>query len=903
MIDMLQLFAVSVSLNDFPWFVAGGTAVALILLIFFLFFYRALKNAEDSPVALAVAVSVGVPVLLLMGSFLTWFAFARWFPAFSFRGDFPWWVAIPLASILTVLVFFMYFRESMKLDVTRRILLAGLRSLTIFSILVLLCKPVWDYPTTGEKPRPIVVLVDTTESMKQRDARNDVLNQVRVAIARGDVPADKNVRAILENDEQPSTKINQIQALYTADELAKLSSDEPTRIDIVKQVFTNPKLNLLARLGTKGPLKLSTFGVDGVPVLLPDPNKDGTWPALQPTQPQTALFGGIFQSMQIENNELPAAVVVVSDGLNNVVSYEDAEKRKPVDQGALIALCKKLQIPLHIYGVGGGSSHLLHMKELDANGTLFVEDRARVRVAWRCRGVKSGMVQVDVALNGKVVASQKYPVREGEHLEETLTFEPRKEDAELSKKEGRLNLTATVKLVDTGESDSFSKPVRVVENKVKLLFVESTPRWEFKFLQRAFLRDRRVEPWYIVLNGDKETMKSGKPYLEEFPKTREELFKFDLLFIGDVDLGFFSPDQQGWIHDFVADGGGLVMISGRQHAPSSYFGSKIGDILPVEFQKVKFPIEDTKRPVEFKPKLSDFGKRSAMMSLADTQQENERVWQSLPGWYWLYPTTRLKAAAVTLLEHPKQENEDKRPMPLMAMQYAGRGLVLFCASDETWRWRWNDENEADKFFSRFWGQVIYTVGLPRALAGRSQLGMTGEAVLGQPGKIFARLYTKDSMPLRAQQVSGFLEWNDAPDGTPEDLKRQRVTFEAVPNQVGEYFLTMPNDRAGKFTLKVADGQESREGTSLEYRVTTPPGSENAPGNLDQDTLAKLASETGGAFYREEDLYKLADAINPKSVTYSNPHNSMLFWEKWWVLVSLVGLLTAEWLVRKFSNMS
>ena len=378
-------------------------------------------------------------------------------------------------------------------------------------------------------------------------------------------------------------------------------------------------------------------------------------------------------------------MVVVSDGLNNAVSFEDAEKRKPIDLSTISELCKKLQIPLYVYGVGGGASRLLHMKELDANSTLFVDDNVRVRVAWRLHGVKTGQVQVDLMLAGKKVASEKYPVKEGEHIEETLTFKPEKAHAELSKKEGKLNLTATVKLVDGGEEDSFSKSVRVVENKVKLLFVENTPRWEFKFLQRAFMRDGRVEPLFIVINGDKEAMKASKIFLPEFPRTREQLFQYDLIVLGDIPAGYFSPEQQIWIRDFVAEGGGLVMIAGRQNAPSSYFGTPIGDALPVEFQKLKFPIEDTKGPIEFKPKLSDVGRRIAMMSLADTPEENDRVWQSLQGWYWYYPTTRLKPAATTLLEHPKQENDDKRPMPLIAMHYFGRGLVLFCASDETWR--------------------------------------------------------------------------------------------------------------------------------------------------------------------------------------------------------------------------
>ncbi len=90
---------------------------------------------------------------------------------------------------------------------------------------------------------------------------------------------------------------------------------------------------------------------------------------------------------------------------------------------------------------------------------------------------------------------------------------------------------------------------------------------------------------------------------------------------------------------------------------------------------------------------------------------------------------------------------------------------------------------------------------------------SGEAILGQPSKVFARLYTKEFMPLPALQVGGVLEWLDAPQGTAADQRQQRVVFEAVPNQPGEFLLTLPHDRAGKFILKVTDGQENKEGTA------------------------------------------------------------------------------------------
>jgi hypothetical protein len=145
-------------------------------------------------------------------------------------------------------------------------------------------------------------------------------------------------------------------------------------------------------------------------------------------------------------------------------------------------------------------------------------------------------------------------------------------------------------------------------------------------------------------------------------------------------------------------------------------------------------------------------------------------------------------------------------------------------------------------------------------------------------------------------VTAQVERLDAP---PNEEKFRTVTFEAVPNQPGEYVATLPNDRVGRYALKVESGEEQ---ATLDYRVTLPPEHELAPGPFNEAGLRKLAESTGGKFYREEDLHKLAGEVKPQSVTLTQRRETLL-WSSWWVLGIVVGLFTVEWVVRKFSNMS
>src|SRR5262245_7727616 len=428
-----------------------------------------------------------------------------------------------------------------------------------------------------------------------------------------------------------------------------------------------------------------------------------------------------------------------------------------------------------------------------------------------------------------------------------------------------------------------------------MLYVESNPRWEFKFMLQAFKRDHRVDPTFLVINGDRKAMESGTPFIANFPDTRKDLFAYDLLVLGDVDANYFTGEQRNWIKDFVTEGGGLVVIAGRLHAPATWLGTPLADVLPVEVPSVKFPFDDARRPAEYHPSLSDLGRRSPILSMSDDPTDQQTIWQDLPGFFWHYPVTKLRPAAVSLMDHPRERIADDKPMPLLAMHYYGKGLVLFSAVEETWRWRFN---EADKYFARYWGQVVYAIGLPHTLGTKAgQLAVAGgEAVLGKPGQVYARLFTPEYRPLTAERVTANIERLDAP---PNEEKFRSVVFEAVPNQPGEYVATIPNDRVGRYALKVESGEDT---AVLDYRVTLPPEHELAPGGMNEEALRKLAEQTGGKFYREEDLYRLPDEVKPQTIAFSQRKETLL-WTYWPVWAAVVCLFTLEWLLRKFSNMS
>jgi uncharacterized membrane protein len=555
--------------------------------------------------------------------------------------------------------------------------------------------------------------------------------------------------------------------------------------------------------------------------------------------------------------------------------------------------CERLKVPLHIVGVGSSSFGQLQIRDVQVQETLFVDDVAAVPVRYRVRGISEGKVDFIVKLNGEEVASKTIDVKEGDDLRELLTFTPQKKDIQF----GKIDLTTTVRVRTAEETftDDITRGVNIVDRKVKILFVDSNPRWDFKFIQRGLMRDRRVEAKFFLSEGDSRAMRSGDPFLPKFPEERAALFAYDLLILGDFPIASLSTEQQTWIRDFVVEGGGFIHIAGKAHGPAEYVGTPLAEILPVELDSIKFPIDSGLRSEGFKPALTPGGIRSLMLSLDDNPVESLRIWRELPEIYWHYPVKKLKPGAEVFMTHPTEMTSDKKPMPLLTSHYYGKGYVLFSAFDETWRWRFN---EADKFFYRFWSQAIYVSGVSRTLGTRStQLSLDNyEPTLGKTGTLFARLLSPDLKPLTAERIEGRIEKLDV-DATDKD-RFQTVELRMIPGQPGEYVATIPFNRTGRFGLRVDNGSEAG---SLEYRVSLPNDHEMAPGGLAEAEMRQLAQSSGGLFYREEDLHTLNKTLAPKTTPFVQ-REEILLWNRW-ALLALILLFSLEWFIRKFNSMS
>jgi hypothetical protein len=852
----------------------------------------------------------------------TVFALSLFAAEMQTRGWFPRWLAVLLALAAVAAVGVLYAKESGKLGVARRLALAAVRAATVLVVAFLLLRPVWVTEFTGQKRRPVAVLIDVSESMNAKDPRPALEDQWRAALAFGFIDADKPfpaepITSIVPRDKMPDTR--------------------PSRIEVARAALTNSKIELLSRLRVHGPLEISTFGAtrNGRDTLSLD------WlNALAADQPRTAMVSAALELLNRDDNEQPAAVVLVTDGRDNASDRSFAD---------LAAKYRERNIPLYIYGVGSSSFGQMRLRDAAIPESVFLDDTVVIPVRYSVKGIPDGTGRVDIVVkfgDREVAAKRDIPVRNGDDLRELLTFTPTKLDADSKKQEITVSVTVTTGDGATAETltDGITKPTQVVSRKLKVLVVDGLPRVDFKFLQRALLRDRRVDPLFFLTEGDRDAMKSGYPWFKEFTRQlngtlsldREEFRKlineFDLLILGDVPGRFFAPEHQQVIKDFVAEGGGLVHIAGKWNAPLGWVNAEpgtpsIADLLPVELKPVRFPIQppEGRYYQPFVPVLAPGAVRNPLVALEDDPLDNSEVWgrlvrdksidppaapadptrigkkQQLPSMEWYYPVSRLKPGAETFLLHPTARTPDNKPMPLLAGHYFGKGYVLFCGFDDTWRWRFN---EGDRYFGRFWSQCVYQAGVPRMVGTKlTQLSLdTLEPQQGKSGQVYARILDDKFKPLAVEELEATLEKIDA---DPNDKDRlTTVKLRKLDGQDGEYVSPLPFNRSGRFKLSV----DPRNGSpaAMEYRVSLPPDHEQSPGAMAESELMKLAGDSGpkdrpGRFFHEEDLYKLPTYVEPQFAPFTRRDETVL-WNRW-ALFLLIGLLSTEWFLRKFNGLS
>ncbi len=771
-----------------------------------------------------------------------------------------WILAVGLA--LAVLTWFSYRRDARELlsDRKRRVLTA-LRIALLVLLALLLLRPVVAFTVESAIRRTLLVLVDASGSMKIQDPRVDSADIKRAAIAKGILDPQKGLDQPLDATLSANLKLL-------------------PRAEVMRSMLANGQLDLWPQLARNMDIAAFSFGA-----ALENSGESGdaaalsAWLAqLDPKSTSSALGDAVRDLIQRKRGQPLAGIFLVTDGANNHGS-------PPLDAARL---AKQENIPLHIYGVGITSPRDIIVGSLLAQEVAFVKDELPVTVRVRGQGLKGESARLVVRLvpansagEGEVVATKDIVFSAGEDTVVPVPFTP--------KATGEFELRAGIApRADEASKDNnaASQRLRVMDAKVKVLYVETTPRWEFRYIQSALMRDRRLDARFVLLEGD-ESIAAGEatPYLAKVPGKKEDLFKFDLIIVGDVDPRVFTPEHLAAFDEFVQKfGGSMLFLAGPRANPGAYRGTALEKILPVELDTMQ-PQAAQSLTVELTPQ----GRTHPLLRLAASDDENAAIWKRFGKLFWSARVLRAKPAAQVLLVDSEQSRANRHGKQVVAaIQQYGLGQVLYMGTDNTWRWR---RNSGDPFHTQLWGQIAQKLGLHHLLGGskRTQLSVERQNyTTGERVTVYARLYAPDFTPLREQQVAA--GYTVLAAGAPGPA--HEVPLRAVPEQPGMYrgdFIAL-EPGTHRFAVK------SDPTTVLELGVTEPKF-ETGETAMNEALLRQMADASGGAYFREENLAEFPKTISAKSERIQGTLDGEL-WSSPIAFLLLLTITTLEWALRK-----
>jgi len=763
-----------------------------------------------------------------------------------------WMVFIALLLCVFTWWTYRYLGGHKTLTKGRRQLLTTLRIILFLLILFILLRPVFSFVVENRLRRALVVLVDKSASMNIEDSRLDEQDIKRAAIAKGMISQlDQSL------DQQHAAEVQHL-----------------ARTEVVKSVFQNKELSLIDTLKKRYDVEYMVFnrGISAASeeeaLVNPPPDDDASQ--------ATAIGDAIRDVINRKRGQPVAGIMLVTDGANNSGS-------EPLDAAGAAGAD---HMPLYIYGVGITSPRDIIVDSVFTPDVAFINDEVPVTVRVRAQGLKGQTGHLTLKLGDKEVAAKDLEFSDDGEQAVPMTFTP--------DKAGEFDLTANIPPRDdetVKDNNTATQRLRVIDSKIKVLFIEQGPRWEFRYVQAALMRDRRVDAKFILLQADPALAQgTDSPYLSKFPATKEELFKYDLVVIGDVNPKFFMPEQIDSLNEFVSKfGGALIFIAGQQFDPGAYLGTPFEKLLPVEMDASTAHHSTTERPTTLL--LTSLGRTNPMLRLSPNEQENANIWKSFPPIQWINQVTRAKPGAQVLLEDadPLKANRFGK-MPALALQQYGVGQVLYIGTDNTWRWR---QEAGVAYYPLLWGQIVQRMALAHLLGGskRTQLSVDKQHYsTGEHVKVFARLYDQAFQPVKQASVNGNYTVQTAP-GQPASSE-QRMQLRPLPDQPGMYSGDFVAVTAGDYKFSV----ESDPQTKLEFEVAKP-RFELGETAMNELLLKEMSRVSGGAFFREEDLSKLTQKLSQQDERISRTVDADL-WSSpfYFALIAIVAIM--EWIFRK-----
>jgi uncharacterized membrane protein len=617
--------------------------------------------------------------------------------------------------------------------------------------------------------------------------------------------------------------------------------------------------------------------------------QSGAWP--EPKGDATNLTRAIKDVLAVAPKADATAFIVMTDGLHNA--------------GGNVAADVAALGPPHIYTVGIGTDLTaqsgfqdISVDSVRAPEEAVVNNLARITVDVRSIGLSDRSVEVQLKENDKLVASEPLRLDDRAGVQTvTLSVTP--------STLGRHTYLVRIP-PDPAErrTENNERPVHILvtDPKIRVLYIEGVVRPEYKPLKGLLETDPNVEVLALVQVKRGEFLQSGSLTglaLSGFPQTVEDMRKFDVFILGDVDRSYFSARQMENLKAVISEGRGMVMLGGYNSlGAGGYEGTPVEEVLPVLVGPRSVGQETTPFVLKLTPEGANHpifaGTKDFFRYQAGTPAEK------LPLLKGCNVLGREKPGASVLAVHPDRAGPNG-PLIVLAVHQFGKGRAAAFAADTTYQWYLPYRALGrESPYIKFWSQMVRWLADKEIKEQSSEPGLDLVVLkpFYDPGEkvgVRAKVRAEEGRATNFAVVTGVLLG-------PAD-ERKDVPLALEPGAVGVYTADLGAPDPGKYRLVVeARKANKRLGiTELEFTVGRP-NQEFDRLSIDRETLKKLAQAAAGEYYEPANFGDLVERLGKLTIK-ENIHREFgiqtvpgLFAVLFGVFLAIV---TAEWLLRKY----
>ena len=571
-----------------------------------------------------------------------------------------------------------------------------------------------------------------------------------------------------------------------------------------------------------------------------------------------------------------AGIVVVSDG-------GDTGGVEPQPGGA----------PVFTVGVGAPAiSRDREVLGLTAGPAVVVESVVDLSISAVGHGFGVEPFDIRVLEDGRLLrVIQVTPPAEGAVVREVVPVSPKGETATLYTVEIPVDPTELVP-----ENNVRSVLVQPPGRPRRVLLVEGAPGYEHSFLKRALhddpgivvdavvekgRNDRGERTFYIQAVADRmRALESG------YPTTRKALFAYDAVILANVDAALLRPAQIEMTVAFVAErGGGVLVMGARSFEGRGLRGTPLETLLPL-------PLTDRGRAggvglpamvgISHRVVLTTDGETHPIMRLGGSVAETRRRWEVAPTLGNIIPLGPPRPGATVLAT----TGDETGARPVIAIHRFGRGRAMVFAGEASWRWKMLLPS-ADQTYDMFWKQTARWLGAdaPEPV----MLRVEGGRAEGDPLRIDIVVADEVFAPVFDAAVR--VRVTD-PNGDARE-----VSATLVAGETGRYVATVDPVLRGVYQVRaVADRGAAELGRADAAVLVGGADLELTDPRRQDAVLRRIAEVSGGRFVDAVRIDELVDGLRANATTA--PPTVHDLWDTLWGFLVVVGVLSAEWGLRR-----